>query len=62
MVLHSHLLLLHTTKRMAASRIVKDVRIHLLELARHPEKPLRPELLDKIDSLAIGMHDQAELF
>lgn len=47
---------------MALFSTLKEVRIHLSEVSNEPSKPLHPKLLDRIDSLAMGMHDKAELF
>ena len=47
---------------MALSIILKEIQIHLSEVALEPYKPLQPQLFDKIDSRAIGMFLHAELF
>lgn len=47
---------------MAHSNTLKEVQNHLSEVAFEPAKPLQPRLLERIDSLAIGMHDQPEQF
>lgn len=47
---------------MALYRTIKEVQIHLSEVALDPHTPLQPQLLEKIDSLAIGMLLHSELF
>lgn len=46
---------------MALSNVLEEFQIHLSEVALEPHKPLEPRVLDKIDSLALGMQIQTDV-